>query len=450
MDFEIYRAQTTEDVRTCLTGMAVQPILFVGSGLSQRYFHGPSWEALLSEMKNMCPLLDNDFGYYKQKHLELIDIGTVFSDAFREWAWTSGRRRFPSKHFEASSPSSVYLKHMVCKHLKKLLPDKWKPAETLETEIDALRTIGPHAIITTNYDQLLEHVFVEYKPIVGQRILHANYSSIGEILKIHGCVTEPESLTLNREDYNEFKAKKKYLSAKLLTFFSEHPLVFLGYRASDPNVQAILADIDEILSPNGELIPNIYLVEWLPGAEATGDHPREALISVGSERGVRVKRICADSFEWVYDCFKSDSALEAVNPKLLRALMARTFQLVRHDIPKRKVEVDYTTLEHAVSQDGELAKLYGITTLANPSAVNARYPFSLTQVAKELGHPTWHKANQLIDRLAREKEVNLKASDNKYHVAIMAGSVMQTHKYSQAAVDLLRSVETDEPYNLDL
>ena len=62
---------------------------------------------------------------------------------------------------------------------------------------------------------------------------------------MHGCVTDPVSLVFTQGNYDQFIRKKKYLSAKLLTYFSEHPLIFVGYGAGDPNIKAILSDIDE-------------------------------------------------------------------------------------------------------------------------------------------------------------------------------------------------------------
>jgi hypothetical protein len=253
---------------------------------------------------------------------------------------------------------------------------------------------------------------------------------------------------LTRSDYEEFWAKQKYLSAKLLTFFSEHPLVFLGYNAADPDIQAILSDIDEILAPAGELIPNIYLVEWQHDEEAPASYPRERLISIHRQRSVRVKSIVAQDFEWVYDSFQVGAPIEAVDPRILQALMARTYALVRHDLPKRTVEVDYEMLEHALSSDTGLAKLYGITTLDDPSAVNAMYPYSLTHVGQELGFNGWHRADQLIRRIETECGVNIKKSDNPYHVAIKAGNVVQAHKYSQEAIDLLAKVRDELTYDL--
>ncbi len=47
----------------------------------------------------------------------------------------------------------------------------------------------------------------------------------------------PLSLVLTQGDYEAFETDKKYLSAKLLTYFAEHPLLFIGYGANDPNIR---------------------------------------------------------------------------------------------------------------------------------------------------------------------------------------------------------------------
>jgi hypothetical protein len=310
--------------------------------------------------------LNKDYAYYKQKHSSLIKVGTEFSEAYREWAWGEGKSEFPDELFSESQPPDIYIKFKIAKYFEDIVASASAKAveEQYREEIEALKNIRPYALITTNYDGFLEQVFPDYARVVGQSILKANYTDVGEILKIHGCSSDPSSIILTSSDYEEFHAKKKYLSAKLLTFFAEHPLIFLGYSAEDPNVRAILSDIDEILSPNNELIPNIYMVEWDRLAESRPSHQREKLISVEHERSVRIKSITASDFTWIFKAFGSSEVIEAINPKILRALLARTYALVRHDIPKRTIEVNYQTLEHAVSEERKLAKLYGITTCA--------------------------------------------------------------------------------------
>lgn len=191
-------------------------------------------------------------------------------------------------------------------------------------------------------------------------------------------------------------------------------------------------------------------MEWQHDERAPASYPRERLISIHQQRSVRVKSIVAQDFAWVYESFQAGGPIEAVDPRILRALMARTYALVRHDLPKRTVEVDYEMLERALSSDTGLAKLFGITTLDDPSAVNAMYPHSLTRVGEELGFNGWHGADQLIKRIESEYGVNIKKSDNQYHVAIKAGHVVQAHKYSQEAIDLLAKVKDGEPYELQI
>ncbi|HGP0782903.1 TPA: SIR2 family protein, partial [Salmonella enterica subsp. houtenae serovar Houten] len=216
--------------------------------------------------------------------------------------------------------------------------------------------IHPHSIITTNYDKLLESIYPEFTPIIGQKILYANHGSIGEILKIHGCCSTPESIIINRDDYDDFIKKKKYLSAKLLTFFAEHPLLFIGYSAEDSNIKNILSDIDELLSENGDVIPNIYILEWT-GKQNESEYPRrERLIQVSANKSIRIKSIVANDFSWVFSAFGANRALDNINPKLLRALLARTYDLVRTDIPRNPVQVDYRVLSSISESEGELAK----------------------------------------------------------------------------------------------
>jgi len=451
-NYEDYQAHIVDDIEACLDSLGCQPTLFVGSGFSKRYMNAPNWEELLQKMVCICPNITKDYAYYKQSHKEPIDIGTVFIEPFKEWAWSSGKGDFPPELFSADYESDIYLKYKVSSYINDITPSSLTDIidTALVNEITELKSINPHAIITTNYDQLLEVMFDEYVPLVGQHILRANTFSVGEIFKIHGCITEPSSLVLTRKDFDEFTARKKYLSAKLLTFFAEHPLLIIGYSASDPNIKAILSDIDEIISKESELIPNIYILQWQDKITESDYPQREHAIVLNEYRNIRVKCIVANNFDWVFKAFSNNKPLESIHPKVLRALLARTYELVRCDIPRKIVEVDFATLEHAVMTNGEIGKFFGITSIGDATKVNAQFPYALTMVASELGYKSWHNANQLIDKLKRETSKDIKATDNKYHIAIKAGSVMMTHKYSQEAVDLLEKVKNGQAYTLDV
>ncbi|AJX96653.1 SIR2 family protein [Burkholderia pseudomallei] len=455
MDYKQYQEEVTADIAEVLSNAACQPILFVGSGFTRRYAGGPNWEELLRNLASECPLIDKDFAYYKQTYDgNLQKIGSVFTDLYREWAWSSnGKSEFPAEYFTDDAPRDIFVKYKISEILKKLGPDtdgSYGSAE-LNAEIEALKNISAHAIITTNYDEIIEPLFPEYERIIGQQILRKGYLSIGEIFKIHGCRSEPESIVINEDDYERFKEDHKYLSAKLLTYFIEHPLLFVGYRAEDPNIKTILYDVDRMVRVDFQLVPNIYILEWNNKLDEKSYPARDKVISIAPDVNIRIKSISASSFEWVFKAFGQAGDLEKVNTKLLRALMARSVELIRSDIPKKHVEIDFKQLEHAVESGETFAKLFGVTAIADPSQVNLDYKYALTGVAQELGYPTWHKADDLISILRDQTGFDMKASDNKYHIAIKLGhkSGQMGHRYTDAAVDLLRRVLKGEDYKVD-
>jgi hypothetical protein len=455
MDFKQYQSEITADIAEVLANASCQPILFVGSGFTKRYTGGPNWEQLLSQLAEACPLIDRDFAYYKQAHgNDLKKIGSVFSEIYREWAWSkNGKAKFPAEYFTADASSDIFIKHAIGELLKDLGPDAKGSygSPELNAEIEALKNISAHAIITTNYDEVLEPLFPDYERIIGQQIMRKSFLSIGEIFKIHGCRSVPSSIVINEADYERFSEDHKYLSAKLLTYFVEHPLIFIGYRAEDPNIKTILYDVDRMVRAEFQLVPNIYILEWDDKLTAASYPARDKVISVAADTNIRIKSISASSFEWVFKAFGQAGNLEKINTKLLRALMARSVQLIRSDIPKKHVEIDFQTLEHAVESGDTFAKLFGVTSLSDPSQVNLDYKYVLTGVAEKLGYKTWHKAEELIGILKDESGFDMKASDNKYHIKMKTGHAAksQTHKYTDAAVDLLNKVLQGQDYKLE-
>ncbi len=372
-----YIEETSTDIQQTLEEAGCQPIIFAGTGLSIRYFGAPNWEGLLKALGDECPSITRPIAYYKQRNSnDLIEVGQEFSAVYQEWAWEGGRSKFPEELFDDKQTADVYVKYAAANIIRNITPDSLEKItdEALKRELAALAAIQPHALITTNYDCLLELIFPEFLPVVGESILKKDYSAIGEIFKIHGCVSQPSSLVLIRDDFNMFAKKRKYVSAKLLTYLSEHPVLFAGYSASDPNVHNILADIDEILSPDGALISNMYFLEREANFDPKKSYPKEKLIQVGENRSVRVRCIKADDFEWVFKAFAAKGSLEKVNTKLLRSLMARIYDLVRVDIPRQTVQVDYKVIQGALAEPGGVPQLLGLAAIDKPGAINANFP----------------------------------------------------------------------------
>ena len=158
---------------------------------------------------------------------------------------------------------------------------------------------------------------------------------------------------------------------------------------------------------------------------------------------MRINGIETSDFTWIFEALGSQQALEGVSPKVLRSLLSRSYQLVRHDIPRATFQADFQMLEHAVADQDSFAKLFGIATISDPSTVAANYPYTLSAVAKKMGYNYWYKAQVLIDQVKQEKNFDMKTSDNQYHIATKYGKSI-LHKYSEDAVVLLKKVRKGE------
>jgi SIR2-like domain len=453
-----YKARATEGIIKCVERMGCQPILFIGSGLSRRYFGAPSWEELLVRLAKDCPAIDKEYGYYKQTLKDPIAIGEEFAQLYQQWAWGKGRPRFPDELFHPDVPEQAYIKHAIANLIEACTPASLEDVsgKAMKAEIELLRRIRPHSVITTNFDRFLEIAFPDLTPIVGQSILHGTQVLFGGIFKIHGCISDPNSLVFTKRDYDEFARKKQYLSAKLLTYFSEHPLLFIGYSATDPNIRTILSDINECLPASSftdGVISNIYVLEWRPDMGEGYIPAREKLIAIEGGRSVRVRAIETDDFPWVFAAFGANPPLNNVNPKLLRALLSRSYELVRHDIPRMVVHADFEMLNRSVHTGQDFAKLFGLTTISNPSAHSANYPYSLTEVAEKVTgdeRAYWSVAQMLIDQIKRERGVDIKTSDNRYHSRVKVSKKSVAGRYSPELVDLLKAVKSGGDYKLEL
>lgn len=449
--YERYVEELIEDIAETIQLFGCQPILFIGSGLPRRYFGAPSWDELLGSLAKGCPTIEKGLGFYQQSFKTPQRVGEEFARLYQEWAWSGGKNQFPADLFNENVGSQSYIKFKIAELFKKITPQSLEELlkSPLADEIKSLQSIKPHALITTNYDEMIELIFPDHHPIVGQQILKGAQFTVGEVYKIHGCVTDHDSIVFTETDYKEFTRKKKFLGAKLLTFFNEHPLLFIGYSASDPDIRSILSDIDEALPDKGGVIPNVYILQYRAEIDPNYAPAREKVIPTEEGREIRVKLIETNDFSWVFDAFASNPALNDVNVRVLRALIARSYTLVRHDIPKMQVEADFKMLSAAVEDSNSFAKLFGIANISEYSAASAQYPYSPTEVGQALGGKGWHVCNQLIDAIKAKKGVNIRGSDNRYHRSERVNKT-PFHKYSPEAIALLKKVQSEQEYEVDM
>jgi hypothetical protein len=315
-------------------------------------------------------------------------------------------------------------------------------------EIELLQATNPHAIITTNYDSFLEVIFQGYEPIVGEKVIRYNLNMVGEIFKIHGSTDDPASLVLTGDDYQNYREKKKYISAKLLTYLAGHPVFILGYGFGDPNVTSIIEDVGEIIGSDSHLIKNIFYVLWNEKVRNQSSFREEYLVGTDS-RQYRVRAIESNEFSWIFRAISQEREIKAIDVRTLRAVASRMYRLIRTDIPRRQFEVNYDTLEGLTASDEKLPNLLGIVQADN---ANLSHPFVLTQVGQKLGYPGWHGAKKLIGRILADKGVNILETDNRYHCSVKTGVKQKStiHKYSSELVSLLKLVRDGSLYTVKL
>jgi hypothetical protein len=203
LSYQQYKEAVSANLKETIQRKSCQPILFIGSGFSRRFCKTPSWQGLLEYLAKACPEVKSEIAYHIQKGVSLPAIGATLAQNYHEWAWGAGRPTFPQEYFAPEASPDIFVKHKIAELLEPFGPDgngSFGSVE-LDAEIQALREISPHAVITTNYDLIVDRVFHEYKAIVGQQVIGHAYMSIGEIFKIHGCVSDPSSMVFTDGDY---------------------------------------------------------------------------------------------------------------------------------------------------------------------------------------------------------------------------------------------------------
>lgn len=444
VDYKRYIEKSDVLIRDMLDQLECQPIFFIGSGLSKRYIGTPSWIELLSSIATFIGLSSQEFSYIQQRfNRSPLEIADHLENLAFEWAWKGKPKIFPTEYFGDTVDRSIFLKRIACQ----IVLDT-KNVTFLDKNRDELalfRSTNPHAIITTNYDDLIETIFDGYEPVVGDRVIKYNLNLVGEVFKIHGSVEEPSSIVINSKDYDQYRIRKKYISAKLLTYLTEHPVFIFGYGFGDSNVTEIIEDVGEIIGHNG-FIENIFYVKWVDDVEPLTSLAEEYVVG-NQESQYRVRAITTSDLSWIFRSISQERPMNPVNTKVLRSLAARTYNLIRSDIPRHKVEVDYNILESIVDKDEELSKLLGIVPSNNS---NMTHPFTITQLGRQLGYPGWHGARRLIERVNRDKGINLLATDNQYHCSVKTGDKSKTSKYSKLMVGLLKKVQAEQDYDVQV
>lgn len=330
------------------------PFLFVGSGISRRYIGLETWTDLLSHFASK---LAKPYGYYNGKAAgDLPRTASLIAQDFFEVWWASPEFEGSREALAARPPGdpASCLKYEIAKHLAR---KRYTPGESAQAdkEVALLKRCVIDGIITTNWDSFLEDVFPGFEVYVGQEtLLFSTPQSIAEIYKIHGSLVDHDSLVLTDGDYAAFHARNAYLTAKLLTVFVEHPVIFLGYSLSDENINTVLANLAQCLSPERleRLRDRLIVVEWL--REDTGDTYDVTFRQIGTQN-VPITVVRVHDFAKIYGPLSA--AKRRFPARLLRQMKQHVYDLVKSNDPAEKMHV--LDIEDASDLSG-LEVVYGV------------------------------------------------------------------------------------------
>lgn len=167
--------------------------------------------------------------------------------------------------------------------------------------------------------------------------------NIGEIYKIHGCCSAPDSLILTDTDYHDYNNRNAYLASKLITIFVEHPVVFIGYSITDTNIRDLLKSISLCIGKENidKLRDNLIFIDR---NEPVGGPSIETSYLQFDSIQIPVKVVKTKNYTPVYDAI---SQFERKLPaRVLRFCKERVYEIVKGQNPDKKIAVvDYDQIQ---------------------------------------------------------------------------------------------------------
>lgn len=339
------------------------PVLFIGSGISKRYLYKyPDWNELLSLSFHK---IDNDpyqFQKYKDQLVRqgLTDfevntrlatiIENQFNAAFYDRKIKLDRVKNPNWVQRGISPYKMFL----AKYFKKM--NLYHSPKT-DDEIVRFKALKNKisAVITTNYDLFLEeYIFsTDFKVFVHQNELFSSDSyNIAEIYKIHGSVTDANSIVITDSDYKNFSESRKLIIAKMLTLFAESPIIFLGYSFTDENVQLIISEFLGCLTANEleHIDEHFVFISRKKNEETLQEIKRTITTKNGVE--IPITEIQTDNYSLVYDI------LNKITPGISPVRIRETRKIVK------------TIVDQSASSQDASSVIVGLDDLSNIDLTN--------------------------------------------------------------------------------
>lgn len=320
------------------------PILFVGSGITRRYYDLPDWEGLLSHFAQIVKGDEFAYSFYKSKaHMFECKAGIlpkiaelIQQEYDLKWFSEPEIRTVGDESVALIKQGTSPFKAEVAHYIKENSKINAKYAE----EIELLTSISEKSIsgvITTNYDDFIERHFTGYTKFIGQnQLVFSALQGVAEIYKIHGSIEDPNSIVINEEDYLRFDDKRKYLAAKLMTIFMEYPIIFMGYSISDSNIQKIIKSIIDCLEEDQVKVleDRFIFVEYKEEMVGAVVNPYTIMID---GRELSMKKIQLSDYRLLYKALEGKKAKLPV--RILRRFKQELYDYTITNVPTANLRV---------------------------------------------------------------------------------------------------------------
>lgn len=277
------------------------PIIFIGSGITRRYFDdAPTWDKLLTTIWDETSIEQKYYSKYNQLMNEYSDKFDVYTKSADELEQRYNQDFFDEKvkikgltpeiaHNDEISPFRMRIASIF---------SNLKPKSGLEKEVESFYNMLKKArmIITTNYDEFIEQNLENINVRVGNKGLFEPSNMLNELYKIHGSVKDANSIVITSKDYKKLKRTSAIVNAKILSQLTVSPIIFFGYSMTDQNIQMLLKDLAiNMPFPIDKASKRIGVVDYQEGNQEI----KETIAD--TSYGVYYTKLSTDNFKKIYD-----------------------------------------------------------------------------------------------------------------------------------------------------
>lgn len=350
------------NIENVVENFSTTPFLFLGSGITRRYYNLPDWKGLLEHFAR--EIKDDDFAYssYENRASKLnAPVGLlpkvaelIQADYDEKWFNNEITRTLDEDFLKKVKNGLSPFKAEMAAYIKRnsVVEEKYKQEIEMLSKLSEKNIAG---VITTNYDEFIENNFIGYTKFVGQKqLIFSAIQGIAEIFKIHGSVEDPDSLIINERDYIDFDQKSAYLAAKLMTIFMEYPIIFMGYSISDVNIQKIIKSLIGCLDMQQikTLEDRFVFVEYQPGKVGIEVSPYTIMVD---DKPLSTKRVVVEDFKLIYKALEGKKSKLPV--RILRRFKQELYDFTVTNMPTSSMRV--ASIEDDRIQDEELVMAIG-------------------------------------------------------------------------------------------